>query len=158
MADSETGETAEVQVQMTPAPAIIEVTPLIEERLILKSTKAREGPGRAFGRLANLKKGGRVRVTGQTIDGYWCRVVLAEDGEGFVLRRMLGATREESAAQRKAKAQPGRADATVADFESGLAAYHRGGHAAALPREFTGRSDKDCHQPIKLAKYHYAGA
>jgi len=50
------------------------------------------------------------------------------------------------------------ADATVADFESGLAAYHRGGHAAALPREFTGRSDKDCHQPIKLAKYHHAGA
>jgi hypothetical protein len=82
MADSETGETAEVQVQTTPAPAIIEVTPLIEERLILKSTKAREGPGRAFGRLANLKKGGRVRVTGQTIDGDWCRVVLAEDGEG----------------------------------------------------------------------------
>jgi formylglycine-generating enzyme required for sulfatase activity/TPR repeat protein len=65
------------------------VMPLNRQMSATKNAIVRSGPGTSHDRLTSLSSGDHVDVTGNTKDGEWYRVALAEGRIGYVLKNFL---------------------------------------------------------------------
>ena len=103
---------ASLSGEIPPAPDVFTVIEADLTMQALKNANVRAGPSTADAKVAALNKGSAVNVTGEVEGREWYRVALADGGEGYVWRPLLGEEADTAEEPEDAAAESGSAPPT----------------------------------------------